>query len=114
MIQPLHEVLPGNRQLDDCAFAVIVSAPELRSIGSDHREGARRDIRRIASALMCSTAVDPSLLTFTKQRTAEHWAMTEDEIDLQITVGVMVKAARLMADQHVLAAHRLADLPGAA
>jgi hypothetical protein len=114
MIQPLHEVLPGDRQLDDCAFAVIVSAPELRSIGSDRREGARRDIRRIASALMCSSAVDPSLVSFAKQRTAEHWAISEDEIDLQITIGLIAKAARLMADQHVLAAHRLADLPGAA
>jgi len=114
MIQPLYEALPGNRQLDDRAFSLIVSAPELRSVGSGHLEGARRDIRRIASALFCSLDADASLVTFAKQRAAKHWGLTEDEIDVQITVGLITKAARLMADRHIAAAHRSIDVRDAA
>ena len=115
MIQPLHDALPGDRQVDDRAFAAIISAPELRGVdlGPGNRD-ARRDIRRIASTLFCSSAVDASLVTFAKQRTAEYWGVTEDEIDVQVTAGVIAKATRLMADQHILASHRLAGLSDAA
>jgi len=116
MIQPLHDALPGDRQRDNRAFTAIISAPELRSVdlGPGIRGGARRDIRRIASALFCSSAVDPSLLTFAKQRTAHYWNLTEDEIDVQVTAGLLAKAARLMADRHILAAYRRAGLSDAA
>jgi len=116
MIQPLHDALPGDRQVDDRAFAAIISAAELHGVdfGLGNLDRARRDIRRIASTLFCSSAVDASLLTFAKQRTAQHWGVTEDEIDVQITAGLIAKAARLMADQHIVAAHRLAGLSDAA
>ena len=115
-MQPLHDALPGDRQLDDRVFAAIISGPELCSVdsGGSNWEGARRDIRRIASTLFCSSAIDASLLTFAKQRTAQHWGVAEDEIDVQITAGLIAKAARLMADQHILAAHRLTGLSDAA
>jgi hypothetical protein len=116
MTQPLHDALPGDRQRDDRAFAAIISAPELRSVdlGPGIQGGTRRDIRRIASALFCSATVDASLVTFAKQRTAQHWNLTEEEIDVQVTAGLIAKAARLMADRHILAAHRLAGLSDAA
>ncbi|MEP6559847.1 MAG: hypothetical protein ABJD68_02075 [Nakamurella sp.] len=114
MNQPQHDAMPNGSWTVDRTFEAIISAweppaadtvnalKELADLG--HRQGARRDIRRIASTLFCSSAVDPSLVTFAKQRTAQHWGMTEDQVDVQITARLLGKTARLMADRHIWAA----------
>jgi hypothetical protein len=109
MTQPVHDALPGDRQVDDRAFAAIISAPELCGVdvGTGHQEGVRRDIRRIASALFCSSTVDASIVSFAKQRTALQWDLTEDVVDVLISARLLARAARLMSDRQILAA----DLP---
>lgn len=89
----------------DAAFLTIVRGPELRStVRALNREALRRDIRRIASTLFCSTDIDPSIVTFAKHRTALHWGLDEDTIDLMIGVRLLQKAACLMADLQQLGA----------
>lgn len=105
-MQPLHDALPGDRDPVNRTFLSIVSNPKFSAIDAvlGHREGARRDIRRIASTLFCSAEVDPSIVTFAKHRTAQHWGLAEDAVDVLITARLLDKAARLMTDQHIRAA----------
>ncbi|MET0865673.1 MAG: hypothetical protein ABWZ98_15190 [Nakamurella sp.] len=114
MIQPLHDALPADRWSVDRAFEAIISGSDLRCASPAVGNGARRDVRRIASTLFCSASVDPAIVTFAKLRAAQHWGLTDEEVDVQVTVQLLNKAARLMRDQQILAADRNAGLPGAA
>jgi hypothetical protein len=83
----------------DTAFLRIVGAPDLRSVGlAVDREGLRRDVRRIASTVFCSSDIDPSIVSFAKIRTALHWGLDEDDVDALVTARLLAKTASLMAD----------------
>jgi hypothetical protein len=57
----------------DKAFHAMVSTSDLQAVDvAGNREGLRRDVRRIASTLFCSTDIDPSIVTFAVGRTAEQ------------------------------------------
>jgi len=87
-------------------FARMVATPELRLVDDavTSSEGRRRDVRRIASTVFCSADIDPSIVSFAKQRTAAHWGMTEEEVDLRVTRRLLHKAASLMTDLQWLSA----------
>ena len=51
---------------------------------------------RIASAVFCSSGIDPSIVAFAVRRTAVHWGLPEDEIDVAVTVALLANAARVM------------------
>lgn len=81
------------------AFHTISSTPAMRWLErAEPREGRRRDIRRIASTLFCTEALDPSIVTFAKHRTALHWGLAEDAVDILVTARLLEKAASLIAD----------------
>lgn len=81
------------------AFRTISTTPAMRWLQrAEVREGRRLDIRRIASALFCTEGIDPSLVTFTKYRTALHWELAEEAVDIMVTQRLLEKTASLMAD----------------
>jgi len=54
------------------------------------------DAQRIASAVFCSVGIDPSIVAFAVRRTAVHWGIAEDTIDVAVTVALLANAARVM------------------
>lgn len=91
----------------DRAFDLIVAEPNLRSVAdAADRECRRRDISRIASTLFCSTGIDPSIVTFAKDRTAAHWGLAEDRVDVLVATRLLEKTARLIVDLHGPGWHR--------
>ena len=62
------------------------------------REGLRRDVRRIASTLFCSADIDPSIVSFAKNRTAQHWGLPERDVDAMVTARLLEKTASLIRD----------------
>lgn len=57
-----------------------------------------RSIARIASTLFCSNGIDPSIVSFAKSRTATHWGLAEDQVDVLVAVHLLTCAARLITD----------------
>jgi len=96
----------------DEAFQAISSTPAMRWLErAEHREGQRRDIRRIASTVFCSAEIDPSIVTFAKIRTALHWGLDEVEVDVLVTAQLLQKTASLIVDlQRLAAEHSPADI----
>ena len=91
----------------DRAFNAMVSTSDLRAVDvAGNREGLRRDIRRIASTLFCSTDIDPSIVTFAIRRTALHWGLTEPEVDVLVTARLLQKTASLIRDLQWLEAEQ--------
>ena len=83
----------------DEAFRRISSTPAMRWLErSENREGQRRDIQRIASTVFCSVGIDPSIVTFAKIRTATHWGLDEDEVDVLVAARLLQKAASLIVE----------------
>lgn len=81
------------------AFETISSTPAMRWLErAEVREGRRLDVRRIASALLCVDGIDPTLVTFAKYRTAVHWDLAEETVDIMVAVRLLEKTASLMAD----------------
>ncbi len=81
------------------AFRTISTTPAMRWLErAEVREGQRLDIRRIASTLFCTDGIDPSLVTFAKYRTAVHWDLDEEAVDILVTIRLLEKTASLMAD----------------
>lgn len=81
------------------AFETISSTPAMRWLErAEVREGRRRDIRRIASTLFCIDGIDPTLITFAKDRTALHWDLSEEVVDIMVAVRLLEKTASLMTD----------------
>ena len=81
------------------AFRTISTTPAMRWLErAEVREGQRLDIRRIASTLFCTDGIDPSLVTFAKYRTAVHWDLDEEAVDILVTSRLLEKTASLMAD----------------
>lgn len=84
---------------DDAMFHRILSEPDMQSLaGAMVAEHQRLDVGRIASTLMCTDGIDPSIVTFAKQRTAAHWGLAEDQLDVLIATRLIHKATRLMVD----------------
>jgi hypothetical protein len=82
----------------DDEFRAIVNTTEMRAVdAAGDRERVLRDIRRIASTLFCSR-IDPSIVDFAKNRTAMHWGLDEDAIDVMIAGRLLQKTCGLMAD----------------
>jgi hypothetical protein len=84
----------------DRAFQELTGTPDwLRAdLEISRVEARRRDIRRIASTVFCSSDVDPSVVSFAKYRTAAFWGMAEEQVDVLVTARLLEKAASLMAD----------------
>ena len=83
----------------DSLFQAIIAAPELRSVDlAGDREGLRRDVRRIASTLFCSADIDPSIVSFAKNRSAQHWGLPERDVDAMVTARLLTKTASLIHD----------------
>ena len=81
------------------AFETISSTPAMRWLErAEAREGRRRDIRRIASTLFCIDGIDPTLISFAKYRTALHWDLTEEAVDVMVAARLLEKTVTLMAD----------------
>ena len=81
------------------AFETISSTPAMRWLErAEAREGRRRDIRRIASTLFCIDGIDPTLISFAKYRTALHWDLTEEVVDVMVAARLLEKTVSLMAD----------------
>lgn len=72
-------------------------------------EGLRRDIRRIASTVFCGPGIDPSIVSFAMHRTALHWGLSEDEVDLLVTARLLRKSASLMTDLRWIGADPVPD-----
>lgn len=88
-----------NQLAVDDAFQAISATPAMRWLErAEVRENRRRDIGRIASALFCMDGVDPTLVTFAKYRTALHWDLTEEAVDIMVAARLLEKTASLMAD----------------
>jgi hypothetical protein len=88
-----------NQLSFDDAFRAISTTPAMRWLErAEVREARRRDIGRIASALFCMDAIDPTLVTFAKYRTAVHWDLGEEAVDIMVTARLLEKTASLMAD----------------
>ena len=88
-----------NQLAIDQVFESISSNPAMRWLErAEVREGRRRDIRRIASTLFCIDGIDPTLITFAKYRTALHWDLTEEAVDVMVAARLLAKTASLMAD----------------
>ena len=80
-------------------FQTISTTPAMRWLErAETREGRRLDVRRIASALFCTEGIDPSLVTFAKYRTALHWDLDEEAVDVMVTKRLLEKTASLTAD----------------
>ena len=88
-----------NQQACDLQFDAIVAGLEPFPARLPHH-GANRepDIRRIASAMFCAIGMDPSIAAFAVRRTAMHWGLPEEEIDVAVTVALLASAARVMHD----------------
>ena len=101
---------------DDATFARMVAHPSLRSVaGATRRESRRRDITRIASTLFCSTGIDPSIVSFAKDRAAAFWGLDEEQIDVLVATRLLGKMSRLMLDLPATSPWSVdADLPAAA
>ncbi len=85
----------------------MVSTSDLRAVDvAGNREGLRRDVRRIASTLFCSTDIDPSIVTFAIRRAALHWGLTEQEVDVLVTARLLQKTASLIRDLRWLEAEQ--------
>ena len=88
-----------NQLAIDQVFESISSNPAMRWLErAEVREGRRRDVRRIASTLFCIDGIDPTLITFAKYRTALHWDLTEEAVDVMVAARLLAKTASLMAD----------------
>jgi len=85
-----------NQQAYDLEFDGIVAglAPYPAEL-PDRRSTHAPDVQRIASAVFCSIGIDPSIVAFAVHRTAVHWGLPEDEIDVAITVALLAKATRV-------------------
>jgi hypothetical protein len=91
----------------DKAFHAMVSTSDLQGVDvAGNREGLRRDVRRIASTLFCSTDIDPSIVTFAVGRTALHWGLTEHDVDVLVTARLLQKTASLIRDLRWLEAEQ--------
>ncbi len=91
----------------DRAFNAMVSTSDLRAVNvAGNREGLRRDVRRIASTLFCSTDIDPSIVAFAIRRAALHWGLTEPEVDVLVTARLLQKSASLLRDLQWLEAEQ--------
>jgi hypothetical protein len=91
----------------DRAFNAMVSTSDLRAVDiAGSREGLRRDVRRIASTLFCSTDIDPSIVTFAIRRTAVHWGLTVQQVDVLVTARLLQKTASLSRDLQWLEAEQ--------
>ena len=66
-------------------------------------EEQRRDVRRIASTIFCSSDIDPSLVSFAVRRTADHWGINPEALDVLVGARLLEKAARLMTEMHQVA-----------
>ena len=88
-----------NQQAWDLEFDAIVARLE-PSAARLFRYGptGEPDIQRIASAVFCSSRIEPSIVAFAVRRTAVHWGLPEDEIDVAVSVAVLANAARVMHD----------------
>ena len=90
-----------NQQAYDLEFGAIVAG-----LGPFPAEPADRwsthgpDVQRIASAVFCSIRIDPSIVAFAVRRTAVHWGLPEDKIDVAVTVALLSSAARVMGEIH--------------
>ena len=95
-----------DRRTTDAGFLSLVSSPELRSVAvqAAGREGLRRDVARIASAAFCGAGIDRSIISFAIRRTAAHWGLTEDAVDVLVAARLLTTAAVLAADLYRLAA----------
>ncbi len=83
----------------DRAFDAMVSTSDLQAVDvAGNREGLRRDVRRIASTMFCSTDIDPSIVTFAIRRAALHWGLTEYDVDVLVTARLLQKTASLIRD----------------
>ena len=88
-----------NQQACDRAFDAIVAGLEpFPARRLHHGPAGEPDIQRIASAVFCSSRIDPSIVAFAVRRTAKHWGLPEDEIDVAVSVAVLANAARVMRD----------------
>ena len=99
------------------AFRTISSTPAMRWLErAEPREGQRRDIRRIASTLFCTDGLDPSIVTFAKHRTALHWGLDEEAVDVLVSARLLQKTASLMADLEWLGTSfpEISEVPAAA
>ena len=88
-----------NQQACDREFDAIVAGLEpFPARRLHHGPAGEPDIQRIASAVFCSNRIDPSIVAFAVRRTAKHWGLPEDEIDVAVCVAVLANAARVMRD----------------
>ena len=88
-----------NQQACDREFDAIVAGLEpFPARRLHHGPAGEPDIQRIASAVFCSNSIDPSIVAFAVRRTAVHWGLAEDEIDVGVSVAVLANAARVMRD----------------
>src|SRR6478672_10355223 len=97
---PVEERRSAN-QFDhwEDAFQAMISTADLRAVDVvGDREGLRRDVRRIASTLFCSTDIDRSIVTFAIRRTAAHWGLAERDVDAMVTARLLQKTASLIRD----------------
>ncbi|SRR6478672_10847871 len=89
------------------SFQAMVCTSEMQAVdAAGDREGLRRDVRRIASTLFCSTDIDPSIVAFAIGRTALHWGVTEHDIDVLVTSRLLQKTASLIRDLRWLGAEQ--------
>lgn len=84
----------------DRRFLTMIGTPDLRlvDVTGSAAEGQRQDVRRIASTLFCSAGIDPSIVAFAIDRTAAHWGLTAEEVDLRVTRRLVQKATSLLND----------------
>ena len=88
-----------NQQACDLEFAAIVAGLQPFPARLPHHGATHEpDIRRIASAMFCAIGMDPSIAAFVVRRTAMHWGLPEEEIDVAVTVALLASAARVMHD----------------
>lgn len=76
----------------DKAFNDIVGAldPLPNLTGADHRD----DQERIASVVLASSGIHPSVVSFAKHRVALHWGIDEETIDIAVTAFLLQAASR--------------------
>ena len=90
-----------NQQAYDLEFGAIVAGLGLFPAGLPDRWSTHGpDVQRIASAVFCSIGIDPSIVAFAVRRTAVHWGLPEDKIDVAVTVALLPSAARMMGEIH--------------
>lgn len=61
---------------------------------ADPRAGLPVATERVAGAAFC-VDLDPGLLSFTRRRIAEHFAVADDQVDVMITSGLLRLSHRL-------------------